>query len=288
MGLREDLRQDQRRFAVWVGVAAAAHFGVLLLAVALQLFYLRTHPPEKIVEVSLVALPGVPGAAGGPPAIQHPAPSLPPAPAPKAQEVTKVPEPKKIPEPKTVPQPVRPSKTVPEKVVQTRTDKDKANISDAVSRLRQQVQKKEEAQALSNSIADLRKKTAAQARGAAGGNGPAGSTGSGSGGGGNLYGKGGGAVDPYKSRIAGIITGNWSFSQPYIRNAPGMKVYAAICIMPNGTISQIRFDRKSSSEYLNNSVKIALQRSSPLPALPREYGAGPHWVGFVFTPEGIQ
>ena len=66
-----------------------------------------------------------------------------------------------------------------------------------------------------------------------------------------------------------------------------MEVYVAINILPDGTISQIRYDRKAPSEYLNNSVKAALQKSSPLPPLPGEYGRRAIWVGFVFTPEGV-
>ncbi len=84
MSTREDLKREQRRFVVWVAVAAAAHAAVVLSAVLMQLYHIRTHPPLKVVSVSLVSLPGTPGPAGGPPA-PSPAPAA-PVPAPKVPE----------------------------------------------------------------------------------------------------------------------------------------------------------------------------------------------------------
>jgi colicin import membrane protein len=266
MSTREESTRDQKRFAVWIFIAAGAHVALVVLSFLMQLYYLRTHPPVKIVNVSLVALPGTPGPAGGPPVSAEPPSPEPEAPAPKA------PEP---PAPKKVPEPAPAKKVVPEE----KQKPDKADLADALARLKKQTESREAAKGISNSLANLQKKVASQGKGPA--------QGSGSGGGGGLYGPGGGASDPYKSKIAGIIQENWTFSQQLVRNSRGMEVYVAINILPNGTISQIRYDRRAPSEYLNNSVKVALQKSSPLPAFPREYGSKPIWIGFVFTPEGV-
>jgi len=67
-----------------------------------------------------------------------------------------------------------------------------------------------------------------------------------------------------------------------------MEVYVSINILADGTIKQIKFDKRAQSEYLNNSVKKALEKSSPLPVPPKEEGARDVWIGFVFTPEGIE
>ena len=67
-----------------------------------------------------------------------------------------------------------------------------------------------------------------------------------------------------------------------------MEVYVRINIVADGTIRQILYDKKAPSEYLNNSVKKALEKSSPLPLLPKEASGGDVWIGFVFTPEGIE
>ncbi|NTV01877.1 MAG: TonB C-terminal domain-containing protein [Chlorobiaceae bacterium] len=278
MSTREELKREQRKFAAWVAVAAAAHAAVVLFAVLLQLYYVRTHPPLKVVSVSLVSLPGAPGPAGGPPASAPSPKPAPETPAPKAPEPPAAPAPKKavVPVPKPVPPPEPARKTVPAedaKAAQRRLD-------ETFAKLRQKTEARQQpASGVGNAIANLQKKVSSQ------GSGPA--QGGGSGGGGGIYGPGGGAVDPYKSKIAGIIQDNWSFSQQLVRNAKGMEVYVAINILPDGTISQIRYDRKAPSEYLNNSVNAALRKSSPLPPLPGEYGRRSIWVGFVFTPEGV-
>ena len=93
---------------------------------------------------------------------------------------------------------------------------------------------------------------------------------------------------PYKAKIASIIMQNWEFSKLLLKNSYGMDAYVRINILPNGTIKQIIFDKKSLSGYLNDSVKKALEKSSPLPALPKEEGVRDIWIGFVFTPEGIK
>ncbi len=268
MSTREELTRDQKRFAVWVFIAATAHAALVVLSFLMQLYYLRTHPPVKIVTVSLVTLPGTPGPAGGPAV-----PEQPPAPKPVAE--VPAPKPLEPPAPKKIPEPAPAKKIVPEE----KPKSDKADLADALSRLKKQTESREAGKGISSSLASLQKKVASQGKGPA--------QGSGSGGGGGLYGQGGGASDPYKSKIAGIIQNNWTFSEQMLRTTRGMEVYVAINILPNGTISQIRFDQRASSEYLNNSVKVALQKSSPLPALPREYGSKPYWIGFVFTPEGV-
>lgn len=270
MERKDGLKREQRRFAAWLGIAAAAHVALVAVAILLQLYHLRTHPPVKIVSVSLVTLPGPPGPAGGG-AAMAPAPAAAPAP----------PAPAPAPAPKA-PAPPVPKKTVPAEDAAAA----KRHLDDALSKLkqtadsRQQSQGRQQAQGMSSALSALQKKVASQ------GSGPA--HGSGSGGGGGLYGPGGGASDPYKSKIAGIINDNWQFSNLLLRNAKGMEVYVAIYIQPDGTIAQIRYDRKAPSEYLNNSVKVALQKSNPLPPIPREYGSRPIWVGFVFGPEGVQ
>jgi colicin import membrane protein len=277
MSTRDELKREQRQFAVWIGFAAGAHVALVAMMVLLNIYYIRTHPPLKVVTVSMVSLPGSPGPAGGAPA---PAPPPAPKPAPEtpAPKAPEPPAPKKNPEPavaKKIPEPAVAKKSVPADNAKSQ----KVSIDEALAKLRKETEKKQPASGIGSAIASLQKKVSAQ------GSGPA--SGSGTGGGGGLYGSGGGAVDPYKSKIAGIIQENWQFSQQLVRNAKGMEVYVAICILPNGTISQIRYDRRAPSEYLNNSVNAALKKSSPLPALPGELGNRSLWVGFVFTPEGV-
>jgi colicin import membrane protein len=304
---RDDLKQELRRFYVWLGFAGAAHVALIAAVLALQLFYVRTHPPMKIVDVSLVEMPGLPGPAGGPKSVESPAAAEPvevkeiAAPAP--QPFTRIPEPttvKKIPEkiPVKLPEPaLKKESTADErKRLQATLDqlRKKESAADEQKRLQtalEQLRKKTAAQQLpanavtgpsnlSSTLSSLQKKVATQGAGTA-------SSGTGSGAGGGRYGAGGKAFDPYKAKITTIIDKNWKFSSPMVRSATGMEVYVSLLIMPDGSVSEIRYDRKSSSEYLNSSVRSALAKSLPFPPLPKEFGSRGIWVGFVFTPEGI-
>ena len=303
---RDELKQELRRFYVWLGFAGVGHVALIAAVVALQLLYVRTHPPMKIVDVSLVEMPGLPGPAGGPKSIEAPAAAEPvevkkiAAPAP--QPVTKIQEPvavKKIPEkiPVKLPEPaLKKVSTADERQrLQTALDqlRKKESAVDEQKRLQtalEQLRKKTAAQQppatatgpsnLSSTLSSLQKKVASQGAGTA-------SSGSGTGTGGGRYGAGGAAFDKYRAGMAGIIQNNWAFSKGMVRSATGMEVYVSLLIMPDGSVSQIRYDRKSSSEYLNSSVRNALAKSLPFPPLPKEFGSRGVWVGFVFTPEGI-
>ncbi|AOS84064.1 hypothetical protein BIU88_07880 [Chlorobaculum limnaeum] len=302
MQSRDELRQEERRLYTWIGIAAAAHVAVIAAVVAFQLLYVRMHPPLKIVSVSLVQMPGLPGPAGGPKSAEAPVAAVEkqpenPEPAgakkiaesPPPQPAKKIPEPaavKKIPEKPPLKTPVKASEPTPKK--QSAADERK-NLQAALERLKTNTaaRKTETGKTSASAPSNLSSTLASLQKKVAGGGGPA-SFGSGSGAGGGRYGSGGGgAFDPYKAKIAGIIQNNWEFSSRMIRSTSGMEVYVSLLILPDGSVSQIRYDRKSSSEYLNNSVKNALARSVPFPALPREYGAKGMWVGFVFTPQGI-
>jgi len=297
MQSRDELRLEQKRFYVWLGIAGAGHLALIAAVLFFQFLWIRQHPPLRVVNVSLVSMPGLPGPAGGAASLSAPAqPAIekPSEPAPAASKVpdsapskkpeTKIPEPvavRKIPE-KT---PVRVPEPTPKK--ENATDERK-NLQAALDKLQKSTasRKPETARSaapsgIGNALANLQKKVASEGSGT-------GLSGSGSGAGGGRYGSGGGgAFDPYKAKIASIIQNNWSFSSQMVRSATGMEVYVSLLILPDGSVSQIRYDRKSTSEYLNNSVRIALGKSIPFPALPREYGTKGIWVGFVFTPEGI-
>ncbi|NTU58933.1 MAG: TonB family protein [Chlorobiaceae bacterium] len=312
MNTRDELRQAQRKFSVWLGIAAAAHVAVIIAVIVLQVFYVRTHPPTKIVSVSLVSLPGLPGPAGGPKSLPEPAPvevKEPPAPAP-APVVKKVPEPvavkkvpappvpqpKKMPEPvvvKKVPDPVV-VKKVPEPVVAPKKEPPvdaaklrQQNMNNALDQLaKKTTTQKPPASAgsdvsdMSSAMANLQKKLNAQ-----GGGGPA-PVGSGRGGGGGAYGTGGGAVDPYKAKIFEIITNNWTPPPaPMLRNMSAMEVTVRVRILPDGTIGDQTFLKRAPSEYMNNSVLITLQKSVPFPPPPREYGPRGIIYDLKFTPK---
>lgn len=299
MQSRTELKQEERRFYVWIGIAAATHVAIIAAVVAFQLLYLRLHPPMKIVNVSLVQMPGLPAPAGGPKSIEMPAAvgekqpeTSEPSGVKKVAEQPPSQPAKKIPEPATVKKiPEKPPVKAPGPAPKTQSVADeRKNLQAALERLKTNTagRKPETGKTsaatpsnLSSTLASLQKKVAS------GGGGPA-RSGYGSGAGGGRYGTGGrGAFDPYMAQIAAIIQNNWSFSSQMVRSTAGLEVYVSLLILPDGSVNEIRYDRKSSSEYLNNSVRVALAKSTPFPAPPREGGTKGRWVGFVFTPEGV-
>lgn len=295
MHVRDEPGGEQRLFFVWLGFAAAAHAALIAALLFSQFLFTMKHPPLKVVNVSLVSLPGS-SAPGGESKPLSPAPPAASVKIPRKSEQAPVKQvPVTQPPRPPVPAPVPPL-TVGKKMVKApvpvpapvptkaQASDERKNLQAALEKLRSSTagRKSETAGAersIGSALTALQKKVAAEGSGSS-------VSGSGSGSGG--FGSGGnGAFDPYKARIAAIIQGNWSFSGQMVRKASGMEVYVSLYIMPDGSVSQIRYDRISTSEYLNNSVKMALARSTPFPPLPKEGGARGIWVGFMFTPEGL-
>jgi colicin import membrane protein len=262
--------QSDRKFYLWIAAAAAMHILVFCLALALVIWDSGRHVRTRVVNVTFVSLPG----SGGGTELSEPGAAA--APEKPVNE-------KK--EPAEIPPAEQPAEAVKKKISEEPQKTAETNLSKALERLKQNVDKKppQSSSRLSNTLAALRQKVSSQ--GASGGSGQ----GSGSGRGGTGIGFGnGGTADPYKAQLAMIIDSNWEFSKLMMRGTAGMEVYVRINILPDGTIREIVYDRKAPSEYLNMSVKKALEKSSPLPALPKGQGNPDLWIGFVFTPEGIE
>jgi colicin import membrane protein len=277
----QKLMTAEKKFSFWLAAAAVMHAFVLFLALYIQLWDSGWHVKPKIVSVSLVTLPGSGGAG-----MHSESPGENSSP-PLAEHAVKEPVPEKL-------QPVAP-KQVPAEPLKPKVVDKPADINLALERLKLQVAKKtppssqpSASSSLNKALADLQQKVKNSGRqaGTGSGEGRSGSSGSRSSGG---KGSGsGGTADPYKAKIAEIIQQNWAFSKQLLKNSYGMNVFVRINILADGTIRQIVFDKRAPSEYLNNSVKKALEKSSPLPVIPKEEGARDVWIGFVFTPEGIE
>ncbi len=295
----QKLISAEKKFSFWLVAAASMHVFVLFLALYLQLWDSGRHVKPKIVSVTLVSLPGsggshqLPEEQGGGIATSPSAPQvntapsvvnkavkkpLPENPQPVAQKQVSVEPPKKIPV-----EPLKPKLVKKSSDINTALERLKQNVANKTTPLPQSV-----ASSLNKALATLQQKVTSDKQQAAigSGGGKSSSSGGKSGAGKGLG--GGGTADAYKAEIASIIQQNWLFSQQLLKNSYGMSVYVRINIIADGTIRQIVFDKRAPSEYLNNSVKKALEKSSPLPVLPKEEGLRDVWIGFVFTPEGIE
>lgn len=268
----------EKKFLLWLCAALAAHVLALFVLFYFQVWDPLRHAKPTIISVSLVSLPGSGGSkedAGGEPLSPQP-----PATSPTTPKVTKGVEsslPKELP-------PSASLKKVPLEPSQPKPAQKPADFNSALELLKQQVAKRNAAPdaqpspaaSWNSSLARLEQKVKQERQ--SGGAGQGRSSG----------GRGGGISAPYKARVASIINDNWEFSNKLLKTSYGMKVFVSINILADGTISQILFDKRAASEYLNNSVQKAIEKSSPLPAIPQNGVARNLWIGFVFTPEGIE
>jgi colicin import membrane protein len=266
--------QTDRKFYLWLTAAAAMHVLVICLSLFIWIWESGRHVRTRVVNVTFVSLPG----SGGATAASEPGPAKDDENSVTAKNAAASTLPvEQVAE--------APKKNVPEEPLKTKQEDRPADLGRTLDRLKQKADRKPPASpsSLNNAIAALKQKVSAQ--GASGGSGQG--SGSGRGGIGSGFGNGG-TADPYKAQLAMIIQKNWDFSKHMMRNSSGMEVYVRINILPDGTIREIVYDRRAPSEYLNMSVKHALEKSSPLPGLPKGQGNPDLWIGFVFTPEGIE
>ncbi len=125
-----------------------------------------------------------------------------------------------------------------------------------------------------------------QSRGGGGGGTGAGVRGMGSGSGLGAGGVGS-AMEVYNGLIGYHIQKNWAFSEQLARGQGNLETRVGIKISSNGEIIDIWIDKKSGNQYLDESAIRAIQKSNPLPPLPREIGLSDYKVGFIFTPKGL-
>lgn len=278
MNNRDKRKVQHRRFFTAFTVSVLLH--VLLVAGSLYLQYLTgvNRRQLKTVEVSLVMLPGpgsseeadmadVPLAIPEPEPVPEPPAEQPPVEQPPVPAEPKKPEPvKKV--PKKVPDKPRQPKRAPveeklKELEQTAQQKKPSEIERALARLQQEVKK--------GPPSNLYKRS-----------GPGLGKGSGN------YGAPMSPFESYLVEIAMIIRQNWLFTPQLIRERGDVKAYVAMTIQPDGSVSNIVFDRKSVSEYFNDTVFKAIEKSSPLPPVPEEVSSRALKIGLVFTPQGIE
>ncbi len=267
------LRTD-RKFYAWLVAAALMHVLVITLSLFIWIWESGRHVKTRVVNVTFVSLPG----SGGASQVSEPG---------SAETREQSPQEAKAP---SLTQPVEqvaqvPQKKLPEEPLKSKTDAKPSDLTRTLEKLKQSADRKTQVSpsSLNSALSALKQKVGTQ--GATGG--PGQGAGSGRGASGVGFGSGG-IADPYKAQIAMIIQKNWEFSKSMMRNSFGMEVYVRINILPDGTVREIVYDKRSPSEYLNMSVKKALEKSSPLPAVPGGQGNPGLWIGFVFTPEGIE
>ncbi len=155
-------------------------------------------------------------------------------------------------------------------------DKRSADLDNALTRLKKQVEETEAA--TPQSYEPVESKSATQSSGGV----AAGATGSG-GGPRTLE-----AIKIYQAEIQYQIQKNWAFSQQLAGRSLELEAVLAIKIMRNGEIEDIWFDKHSGNDYLDESAYKALVKSNPLPPLPSSYSEAYYKIGLIFGPKGLK
>jgi len=95
-------------------------------------------------------------------------------------------------------------------------------------------------------------------------------------------------IDFYRALVPNYIENNWVFNEQLVGGRTDLVSVIVIKIMQNGEISDIWFEKKSGNSYFDDSVYKAVNKSNPLPPLPKEYTRPYYELGLIFTPKGLK
>lgn len=280
----------------------------LMLAFMPELRIPRRYNPS-VINVSMVSLgEAIPAAEPAPPGPVQPeikAPEPPPVkktpPKKKEMVAPKPPKPPKPIPPKVVEKPAPPDaisvapkkkkKYKPKTSLKKKTYQSNKVVKSAVNRLQKKVEKSRPSP-VDEAIAKMRTRVAqteATRRAQA-----AGSRGRGSAGRGAAAGRGAlgpraiTLIDIYRAEVPYHIGQNWAFSEMLAGLSTHLETVIVIKILASGEITDIKFEKKSGNKYLDDSAYRAVQKSSPLPPLPKGYPRSSYTLGLVFGPSGLR
>ena len=90
----------------------------------------------------------------------------------------------------------------------------------------------------------------------------------------------------YQAEVAVEMKSNWAFSEKLAGNTRGLESRLVIKIMPDGSIADVWFEKRSGNDYLDESAYKTVKKSDPLPPLPDGY---PYYhLVLGFTPSGLK
>ncbi|GBC61526.1 hypothetical protein DENIS_2488 [Desulfonema ishimotonii] len=99
-------------------------------------------------------------------------------------------------------------------------------------------------------------------------------------------GTGGSINDVYKAQLRYKIEQNWIFSEQLAGISRDLRSIVSIRVLPDGSIADIWFERRSGNDYLDDSAYRAVVKADPLPPLPSEYSE--YTFSLRFSPAGLR
>lgn len=296
-----DIENQGRTFAAFFMLSLIGHLGIFGFAAWVHLpgDSMRAFHEPSAISVDLVAFnPNPPGApAEAPPSQAVPAETVEPA-----ETAYIAPDAKAEPEPIQVKTAIQdkadPSDFVVKASEPPKTKKSLKTQTLSPEKVREQTVRPMEkqtqaapAQPLADRIAQLRREVGEHAGPV--GQGQVKSQGQGQGQGG-FQGRGGigtpsrrqlEQIEIFQAEVSVRLKNNWVFSEELAGDTRGLESRLVIKIMPNGSITDVWFEKRSGNAYLDNSAYKTVMKSNPLPSLPEGYSYYHLVVGF--TPAGI-
>ena len=92
-------------------------------------------------------------------------------------------------------------------------------------------------------------------------------------------------MEIYQAEVSIKLKNNWVFSENLAGDTSGLESRLVIKILPDGSIADVWFEKKSGNAYLDESAYKTVMKSNPLPRLPE--GHLPYHLVLIFTPSGI-
>jgi colicin import membrane protein len=95
-------------------------------------------------------------------------------------------------------------------------------------------------------------------------------------------------IDIYRVEIAFKVQKNWAFPESLAGDAKDLVTEIAFDVLPDGTISDVWYDKRSGNGYLDDSARKAIIKSVPFPPHPAGVIRPAVTVGLRFTPQGVR
>jgi hypothetical protein len=102
---------------------------------------------------------------------------------------------------------------------------------------------------------------------------------------GDAYPKDFNQIEIFQAEVSVRMKNNWVFSEKLAGETKGLESRLVIKILPDGTITDVWFEKRSGNEYLDNSAYKTVMKSNPLPRLPA--GFAYYHLVLGFTPSGL-
>ncbi|MDZ7833887.1 MAG: TonB C-terminal domain-containing protein [Desulfobacterales bacterium] len=93
-------------------------------------------------------------------------------------------------------------------------------------------------------------------------------------------------IEVFQAEVAVRLKNNWVFSEKMAGQTQGLESRLVMKILPDGSITEVWFEKRSGNSYLDESAYRTVMKSDPLPPLPDGYPYYHLMVGF--TPSGLK